>query len=405
MGAGSSVSASLKKAREDEEVADKIFSDIDANKDGVLSVVELYDAATKYGEAIGGDWSLDNIKEAIDKFDENGDGKLDLQEFKHALTQMEDKKRKKKASLKTLKSSGGSNKNLKAVLKRSFTWKKIDMATIAQDALDAEAEEEAAAAPAGAPSAGVMAEAIAAPLTEEERMAQRRAQFWARQDTFICWQVPFQLNRDKMPWLADHETGMEVAMARARSLQKTPLLVDDGFEKMTDQYFASKGDAVCVLEAKNMFNDERNGVRNHDTVMNDTRKLLVTAMREGWTFHIKLEEKVTDFAGGVYTDESTFPLAIFDQRVADSLLEHYTAAAPPPPGLDVESWSALWKSEHPFAKVLREPDLDPKGRFFVGAGFNVVVSTYMKVDDYVGNLRNSMPLGRLQGIKPLYSPV
>ena len=56
MGAGSSVS--LRKARESEEFAEKVFKDFDENKDGVLSVVELYDAATNPGDGTATDRTL-----------------------------------------------------------------------------------------------------------------------------------------------------------------------------------------------------------------------------------------------------------------------------------------------------------------------------------------------------------
>jgi hypothetical protein len=147
MGAGSSVS--LKKARESEEFAEKVFKDFDTNGDGTLSVIELYDAAVKYGEAIDGEWSLDRIKEALDRFDANGDKKLDLQEFKMALSQLEDKKRSKfkKAGAAVLDKAGTKgNTKLKKALKRSFTWKK-DVASVIDAAMDAaeEAEEVAIA--------------------------------------------------------------------------------------------------------------------------------------------------------------------------------------------------------------------------------------------------------------------
>jgi DNA polymerase elongation subunit (family B) len=119
--------------------------DFDTNGDGTLSVIELYDAAVKYGEAIDGEWSLDRIKEALDRFDANGDKKLDLQEFKMALSQLEDKKRSKfkKAGAAVLDKAGTKgNTKLKKALKRSFTWKK-DVASVADAAMDAAEEAEA----------------------------------------------------------------------------------------------------------------------------------------------------------------------------------------------------------------------------------------------------------------------
>jgi len=419
MGAGSSVS--LKKARESEEFAAKAFAKMDANGDGVLSVIELYDSAVQFGEAIDGDWSLDKIKEALARFDENGDGKLDLEEFKHALSQLEEvtkgkrkSKAKKAGSSRNQLQGNASGANLKRAFKRSFTFKKMDIATLAQEATDAKQEQEEQDAEEEAASAAAEALVMSseAPQSEEERLAQKQTAFWAKQDELTCWKVPLGLDRSKMPWLADGETGLEAAMARCRSeeYQKTPLLVDGSYESVIDTYFAKLGEkegALVTLDAKSMFLDERAGTRDRKTVMNDTRKLLVQAMRDGSTFHVKLENKVTEFTGGNYCNEDDFPIAIFDQRVVDDLHKNYSKSAPVPPGLDVSNWHGLYGQHEstPIAKILRDKDLDNHGHFFVGDGFRVVVSTYFKPDEYVGYLRNSLPFKRLQGINPTFSPI
>ena len=405
MGAGSSVS--LKKARESEEFAEKVFKDFDTNGDGTLSVIELYDAAVKYGEAIDGEWSLDRIKEALDRFDANGDKKLDLQEFKMALSQLEDKKRSKfkKAGAAVLDKAGTKgNTKLKKALKRSFTWKK-DVAAVADAAMDAAEEaEEVAEAALIAAAAGTVDDPE---LTPEQRLEKQREAFWTRQDGYTCWQVPFALNRSKMPWLKDGETGLAVAMKRCREMGKTPLLVDTSYEQVVINWLDGLGEAVLTLDAHQMFLDERAATRSHKDVMRDSRLMLIKAMREGLTLHIRMNNKVTEFTGGLYCDEESFPLSVFDQRVIDDLLKSFSTSTPIPPGLDKATWLGLWqkKEVHPFAKILREPDLTIDGGFFAAPGFNVVVTTTFKVDEYMSMLRNALPINRLQGINPLPSPV
>ena len=66
--------------------ADKIFKQVDQNKDGKLSVTELVDAAAKYGKDAQKEWPEAKIKATIRKHDANGDGLLDKKEWKAALT-------------------------------------------------------------------------------------------------------------------------------------------------------------------------------------------------------------------------------------------------------------------------------------------------------------------------------
>lgn len=400
---GSSVSSQLRKARDSDAYAAEIFDNLDDNNDKTLSVVELYDAATKYGEAVNGHWQLEKIKETIEKFDSDGDGKLDLEEFKTALSQLEDKKPtfSKKAS------SRGSGK-LKSKLKRAFTWKKSDLSALAAAAVEAAEAEAAAEEEAAAAAAAVAAVDQDALLTPEERQLKQKAAYWERQESMVCWQVPLGLNRDQMPWLVDGETGLSVAIERARGMGKTPLLVDSSHQQVVQSWLADKGEgSVFELEAYKMFVDERNGVRNHAQVMGDARALLVQAMRSGGTFHIKLGDKVTEFTGGMYTDQTNLPIGVFNHELVSEALAKYAADAAPPAGVDAGSWHGLWGQgeTNALAKVLVEADLSPDGAFFVGKGFNVVVSTQKKVGEFMGDLRVSLPMPKLQGINPIDKPI
>ena len=127
-------------------------------------------------------------------------------------------------------------------------------------------------------------------------------------------------------------------------------------------------------------------------------------MREGKTFYVQLEKKVTDFAGGNYSAKDTLPMQIFDQRVVNELEAYYTTSERVERS-DETGWKGLWESEHPFAKILRDGDNDTKNRFLVHPDFNVIVCTQKKVEEFHLDLRNSMPMGRLQPIFPMPGPV
>ena len=206
----------------------------------------------------------------------------------------------------------------------------------------AKEEAEEAAEEAGVPSASEYV--IPTPMTDEEK----EAAFWNKQEAMLTWNVPFGFDKARMPWLKDGATGLSAAFARARTQEKTPLVVDNSYEAQVDAFVQT--DAV-VLVAKQMFLDEKSGVRTHDVVMRDTRKLLVEAMRDGKRFVIALENKATDFAGGVFSGPDWLPMSVFDQRVVNAL---DFCMADSPRRESEPFWQGLWESDHPFAKVLRE---------------------------------------------------
>ena len=379
MGAGSSV-PTLKKARSSVEDADLLFGSMDRNNDGLLSLVEIYDAVQSYSEKVQAEWQLDDIKETVARFDANSDGMLDRDEFQAVLDNMMDKPRKSVAVKR--KSLGGK-------LKKAWTWRKLpSLADVAQAAKE---EAEEAAEEAGVPSASEYV--IPTPMTDEEK----EAAFWNKQDAMLTWNVPFGFDKARMPWLKDGQSGLSAAFARARAHEKTPLVVDNSYEAQVDAFVQT--DAV-VLIAKQMFLDEKSGVRTHDVVMRDTRKLLVEAMRDGKRFVIALENKATDFAGGVFSGPDWLPMSVFDQRVVNAL---DFCMADSPRRESEPFWQGLWESDHPFAQVLRESDLLDGAKFFVGRGFEVVVTTHLPVDQYIADLRNSMPMGRLKGMQAIKS--
>ena len=91
-------------------------------------------------------------------------------------------------------------------------------------------------------------------------------------------------------------------------------------------------------------------------------------------------------------------MAVFDQRKIDDLEPYHTTN----PRVETDdTWTGLWGSDHAFSKVLRDGDCDRKNRFLVHPDFQVMVSTHKSLADFHLDLRNSMPMGRLQPINAM----
>lgn len=291
-------------------------------------------------------------------------------------------------------------------LKRAWTWRKLP-ANKFQAAILQVHERQQAQAAAEAAGGGGDDDLLAPPKPPETTaLAQQHDAYWATQDEEHagCWVVPLGRDLARMPWLkqsADEgETCLDSAIARARSLEKTPLLLDSAQATHVDELYTSRG--AVVLDASVMLSDERAQKRTHEQVMRDSREALIVAMREGRTLYIRLERTVTDFSGDQYCSDDAFPFSVFDQRVVAQLAPFTGAVAAQRYEADVHGvWHGLWGSEHPFASVLREKDRDPLGRFTVGDGFAVVVSTQKEKKDFKEALSSSLPLLRLQPIQPM----
>ena len=65
-----------------------------------LDVAELVAATKKYGNEIEADWSDEVINDCMKRFDANGDGAIDLDEFKKALAELSNTKPGKKGRKK-----------------------------------------------------------------------------------------------------------------------------------------------------------------------------------------------------------------------------------------------------------------------------------------------------------------
>ena len=73
-------------------------------------VLQLYDATQRYGEKIQAEWTLDIIKETVGRFDFDGDGKMNRDEFQAALDNLEMRKPSKLKTKDRRKSLQGSLK-------------------------------------------------------------------------------------------------------------------------------------------------------------------------------------------------------------------------------------------------------------------------------------------------------
>ena len=82
MGGGVSKKGSLEQARQDpnSKVAKQLFDSIDKDRSGTIDCGELCDVMEKHGESVKADWTVQEIKATIKKFDNNKDDKLNLEE-------------------------------------------------------------------------------------------------------------------------------------------------------------------------------------------------------------------------------------------------------------------------------------------------------------------------------------
>ena len=397
----------LDKERKCEKEAEALFGAIDGeNGDGKLSLVELYNAVS----ANHINWDIAEIKEAMALFDDDQDGYIDRNEFKRALAAMSTKKTKKKKKAKGSDPPSG--------LDRGFTFKdhKESLAAAEQAAAKHEADQAAAAvAEAQQKEAAELAEAksVLDDLTTMPTADQRKRDYWKKMEANEVWQIT--LGR-KHGWNEGDEDALTEAMARARANGKTPLLLDQtpnqksGFTRLDD--YLMRADAAEVLEAKQMF-DDRVAEKSHDVIMKGARKQLVEAMKQGKAFYVRLgaQARCVAFTGEKsFNGDDTLPLAIFDAPTVATSLQ-YTEEAQAKARAHAGSSDAaaaeaqaqenhgLHKSGHALDKVLREPDLDYNGNFFVGAGFSVVAAAQLSEESYKEQLMLNFPLGRMQVIK------
>ena len=98
---------------------------------------------------------------------------------------------------------------------------------------------------------------------------------------------------------------MLLAIERARTLDRTALLVDPSEDKLVDTYYAYQ--SVQVVEAKRLTLDEVQGVRSRERILEDLRVQLVSAMRFGQTLYIRLADGACDFVNSCAPCTRTAP--------------------------------------------------------------------------------------------------
>jgi hypothetical protein len=313
-----------------------------------------------------------------------------------------------------MRKAGGKNGESGSASRRS-TNRATSVAArsrVAPPAVTARAYSEPTARPA------VTTAASSANSIEAQAEEAATAAFWAEQDRRKHWLVP--MGRDSgSAKIFERRCGMLVALARARALgAKTPLLVDTSEQcgysgsnpglasksvlcrplvllswpcdrllacsHAVDSYFTYRH--AVFVEAKALFLRERTGTPRAE-LMEELRCALVNAMRHGLTLYVRLANGACDFVN-TYSAADTWPLDVFDAPTVGQL------------GAFADEGRNLAESSHPLAAVLRSDDLQ-HGVFVPKKGFEVVVCTHFKLDDYADFLDGRLPMGRMQPIVPL----
>lgn len=178
---------------------------------------------------------------------------------------------------------------------------------------------------------------------------------------------------DPKLWVVE-VTELEVAIEKALSGGRTPLLIDGTRERAVDAYYMYTPSAV--VEAKKLVIDVRVAGMPVESAREQLRESLVHAMRWGLTLLIRLSNSAADFKA-TYCSDEYFPLAVFDRA---KLPSGQDAAADPI-----------------FSKVLRAADVQREGgRLHVPASFRVCVASHFKADAFERLLKDVLPLEHLQ---------
>ena len=166
---------------------------------------------------------------------------------------------------------------------------------------------------------------------------------------------------------------------------RTPLLVDEDASCPCDVYFKYR--SAVQLDAKKMTLDVSMGRSTLSEALEEARLLLVRAMRHGLTLYVALGNSAPDFCG-LFCDPAFFPRAVFDRAAVTALCDHAA-------GLDLNG------SEDPFALALRPSDCRQADTFCVNAGFEVIVCSHFKLEDFESFLCGRLPMELLQPIAPI----
>ena len=501
MGAGASSTSNVRKNKaEAEKLFGRVkssragtgssYSGLTPDANQLLSVVDILQEVQRHGAEIKAYWTIETIEEVFATYDTDHDGKLSFEQFLNALNEMEadverhgpgSPRKKAKGFGRAVEGGKGKAKGrpgtaaaskpraqlvprspLRWPPQRPWTWRsqgqsepvepdelpKLTLPTQVGSSGSTACASDGGAATAGAPatdakltalpSAGASAlaelEAMEVPVTRRREMYETQLTAQSAEVPRGVWSVSM---RNKNPWDADGETGMTSAMAFARTLGLTPLLIDNTATSKVDEFWTKQGELTAaaataaavaaadtvygststevaataplvppskpteVLEAWAFLQDEKLGTRTKALIIKEARRQLVSAMRHGRILYVRLKSKAVDFTH--YSDDDSLPMAsIFDQRVATELAKYTTGTAECAEEARNNTIDnhGLFEADHPWAKCIKEGDLDNEGNFFVAPGFGVVVGTTMDREMYVENLRIAFSLHRFQPIQP-----
>ena len=225
---------------------------------------------------------------------------------------------------------------------------------------------------------------------DRSELEELRAAFWAQQDGLPIWRVPLSSDPAATPWISPGESGLAEACSRARTLRGlTPLLIDNTRDHVVDTFHMYR--MTQVVEIKQAILQVHTGERTREEVLEKWRLQLVNAMRYGQVLYVRCANCNPTSLADRLTGDATFPLSVFDHATLSTLAE-FT----PPLGSE-----NLHGSSHPFARVLRDSDVEESGGIFqLRLGFDVVVSTHLDADDACATLAGSLPMALLQPIAP-----
>lgn len=135
--------------------------------------------------------------------------------------------------------------------------------------------------------------------------------------------------------------------------------VDTFYQYQNTTTIAAKGVFLKVAVQKS---------HTHEEVMEELRKQLVNAIKNGHFLHICMENGATNFSGQ-FNGDTTFPIDVFQYGTYDS--------------------------EEKCLPVIRDKDRDHNGFFFPNENYRVIVTSRFEEEDYEEFLQDSIPLEKL----------
>eukprot|EP00965_Chrysotila_dentata_P094489 3123832-Pleurochrysis_carterae.AAC.1 len=252
---GATTSSQIRTAAADADKAEALFKRIDKNNDQKISAIEIWNVTSDDGKYTSSTTAQPMrtlhrsayIQAAVQKYDADGDGKLNINEFKHAVDELGAKSSKKERQSKTQSRASKGARTSKSSSKASKSRKSgKDGAKAAQAAREAPPRAGRRDSMFLTPSAGV---AISARLfmrlvtrkklgvETEASIAEPRPHEQQQVKTVVCSYGSNIAISCCLRRLSDGETCLANAMMHARQLKRTPLLLDASKTKVVDSFF------------------------------------------------------------------------------------------------------------------------------------------------------------------------